>query len=388
MTTDFSFIRLTKNDFALAKRADDPNIATLLYQGFIVQKPNETFLQISASDTDIAFVGGIQVDLIDCNGLIIRNIDANFYYEGFVDANGISQIAFEFGNIGVDYWTKPLYLKITDLVNDNVYYSNGFLVTNYRGELTTRFDYTNQTKIHNISYDLAPYTQSVRLFGCYDNTPVNKREVRQYVTSQGKQTNYRNITTFLRQYYIDKLDYFVNDRLEVLFSHGVIYCNGQRVTVSEYSIEERKGTTNWFNGEFIINPQGELFTFEYQLYEALEVVDRLPEHLGAYTLTSLPDISLTFNKNITLVDGFVIKLYKGGVLQTITPTVYTVTDNLLEVTPTYTFTNGSYSIIIEPNLIYNEADYWQGFGATEWTFDIIDGEFEATEFDNDEFLTN
>jgi len=59
MTTDFSFIRLTKNDFALAKRADDPNIATLLYEGFIVQQPNETFLQISASDSDIAFVGGI-----------------------------------------------------------------------------------------------------------------------------------------------------------------------------------------------------------------------------------------------------------------------------------------------------------------------------------------
>jgi len=187
MTTDFSFIRLTKNDFALAKKADDPNIATLLYGGFIVQKPSETFLQISASNTDIAFAGGIQVDLIDCNGLVIRNIDANFFYEVFVDASGISQIAFEFGNIGVDYWTKQLYLKITDLVNNNVYFSNGFLITNYKSELTTRFDYFNQTKIYNISYDLAPYKQSVRFMNCYDHTPVNTREVKQYTNSNGTQ---------------------------------------------------------------------------------------------------------------------------------------------------------------------------------------------------------
>jgi len=102
----------------------------------------------------------------------------------------------------------------------------------------------------------------------------------------------------------------------------------------------------------------------------------------------LPSIQLTFNRNITLVDGFVIKLYKGGVLQSITPTVYTPTLNVLDIAPTYTFTNGSYAIVIEPNQIYNGADYWQGFGAGQWTFDVIDGEFEATEFDNDEFLIN
>jgi len=385
--TDFSFIRLTKNDFALAKQADNPNIATLLYNGFIVMQPNETFLQISASDTHIAFVGGIQVDLIDCNGLVIQNIDSNFYYEGFVDANGISQIAFEFGNIGVDYWTKPLYLKITDLVNDNIYFSNGFLVTNYQSDLTTRFDYTNATKIYGISYDLAPYTQSVRLSGCYDYTPTNKRDVKQYVTSQGKQVNYRSITTFLRQYKIDSLDYFVNDRLEVLFSHGAIYCNNQRVVVSDYSVDERKGLSNLLNGEFTINPQGQSFSFAYQLYEGLEVVSRLPLHLGTYTVASLPAIELTFNRNITLVDGFVIKLYKGGVLQTINPTTYTPTLNVLNITPTYIFTNGGYSIVIEPNLVYNGLDYWQGFGATEWTFDIIDGEYNNTQYNN-EYLLN
>ena len=61
-------------------------------------------------ETSIAFVGGISVDLIDGCGDEVVNIDSNFYY-GFVDSSGVNQIAFEFGYIGTDYWTKPLYLK-------------------------------------------------------------------------------------------------------------------------------------------------------------------------------------------------------------------------------------------------------------------------------------
>ena len=57
--TDYSFIRLTLNDFAKAKSSDNPAISTLNYQGFIVQKPSETFLQISNSSVNISFVGGI-----------------------------------------------------------------------------------------------------------------------------------------------------------------------------------------------------------------------------------------------------------------------------------------------------------------------------------------
>ena len=383
--TDFSFIRLS-TDFNTAKRGDNPKIASLCYNGIIVQQPNETFLQISNSSTNINFVGGIQVDLIDCNGLVVRNIDNQFYYEGFLDANGIYQIAFEFGNIGIDYWTKPLYLKITDLVNDNVFYSNSFLVTYYKTELTTKFKYTNPTKLHGISYDLAPYIQSVRFANCYDNKPVNKRDLKQYETSQGLQVNYRTITTFLRQYNLDFVDYFVNDRLEVLFSHSIVYANNERVVVSDYSVEDRLGLTNVMRGEFTINPQGQIIVDAYQLYEGLELVSLLPLNVGTYTVDSIPTtFELNFNKDITLSSGFTIKLYKDGVLQTITPTDYTVTDNVLEITPDYTFTNGSYSIVIEPNTITSGADAFNGFAFNDWVFTVASGEFDNTEFSN-EFL--
>jgi hypothetical protein len=385
--TDFSFIRLS-TDFNTAKNGDNPNIANLCYNGLIVQQPNETFLQISNSPTDINFVGGIQVDLIDCNGLVVQNIDGQFFYEGFIDSNGIYQIAFEFGNIGVDYWTKPLYLKITDLVNTNIWYSNNFLVTYYQSDLTTKFKYTNPTKIYGISYDLSPYIQSVRLANCYDFTPVNKREVKQYVTSQGLQVNHRTITTFLRQYKIDRVDYFNNDRLEILFSHGIIYANNQRVIISDYSVEERKGMANVMSGEFTINPQNQVIVDAYQLYEGLEVVSLIPLNGGTFTIASVPsDFELTFNKDITLPSGFVIKFNKDGVLQTITPTTYDVTDNILTITPTYTFANGSYSIVIEPNTITSGSENFIGYAFGEWVFTIADGEFDNTQFSN-EFLLN
>ena len=382
--TDFSFIRLS-TDFNTAKRGDNPNIASLCYNGLIVQQPNETFLQISNSSTNINFVGGIQVDLIDCNGLVVRNIDNQFYYDGFVDSNGIYQIVFEFGNIGVDYWTKPLYLKITDLVNGNVFYSNSFLVTYYKSDLTTKFKYTNPTKLHGISYDLAPYIQSVRFANCYDNKPVNKRDLKQYETSQGLQVNYRTITTFLRQYNLDFVDYFVNDRLEVLFSHGIVYANNQRVIVSDYSVEERKGMANVMRGEFTINPQGQIIVDAYQLYEGLELVSLLPLNGGTYTTSSVPNtFELNFNKDIAFSGS--IQLYKDGVLQS-TTFGYNVTDNVLEITTPYTFTNGVYSIVIVSNTITSGADAFNGFAYNEWVFTVADGDFDSTEFSN-EFLIN
>jgi len=332
-----SFIKLYKNDFTSAKLADDTPISKLRYGGFIVQKTDEYFLQTTDGTTPISFVGGITVDLIDCNGTVKQNIDSNFFYVGAVDSDGINQISFAFGYIGTDYYSLPLYLRITEEVNGNVWYSNGFLVTDYQTELSTRFDYYNPTKIYNISYDLLPYIQSVRLSQCYDQTPANKRDLKQYVNSNGFQTNYRTITTFLRKYVIENIDYLINDSLEVLFSHSQVYCNNERVVVSDFKADERKGDTNFMNAEFTINKQNQQLASSNQIYEYLDVVSKTPIHLGVYTVASLPDIQLTFNKNITLSAGFIIKLYKNGVIQTIVPTTYDTTDNVLDITPTYTF---------------------------------------------------
>ena len=109
MSRDFSFIRLV-NDFDIANRGDNPNVATICYQGLITMLPNETICQKTNSATDIVFVGDILVELIDNCGTTIQDITSNFYYYGYEDSKGIKQIDFEFGEIGIDYYTKPLHL--------------------------------------------------------------------------------------------------------------------------------------------------------------------------------------------------------------------------------------------------------------------------------------
>jgi hypothetical protein len=384
---NYGFIKLYKNDFQSAINADDTPVQKLRAGGFIVQKPNEYFQITTSGDTSISFAGGIQIDLIDCQGNVKLNIDNNFGYTTAIDSNGVSQISFAFGYIGIDFWTTQLHLRITDLVNANVWYSNGFLITYFRTDLSTRFDYFNPTKIYNISYDLLPYVQSIRFAECYDQTPANKRDLKQYVNLDGKQVNYRSITTFLRKYNIEAVDYSINDALEVLFSHGQVYCNSERVVISDYKVEDRKGDVNYLTGEFTINKQGQTLPLNYQIYPYLSVVSKTPAHLGVYTIATLPSIELLFNKNISISADFEIKLYKGGVLQSIAPTTYDITGNLLAITPSYSFTNGSYMIVIEPNLITAGAESFSGFGATEWTFTVADGEYDNTEYSN-EYLLN
>jgi hypothetical protein len=289
---DFSFIKLYKNDFASALNADSPAISTLKYKGFITQRPDETFLQITNTSDGIAFVGGITVELVDnCNRFVL-NIDDNFFYTTVTDSNGNRQMIFEFGYLGTDFWTKPLHLKITDNTNLNVWYSNSFLVTYYMTNISSRFDYYNPTKIFGISYDLAPFYQSIRIANCYDNNAVNTKELKQYVTSQGLKVNYRNIVSFLRSYLIESLDYFVNDRLEVLFSHAIVYLNNERVVVNDYKVDERKGDTNFMGGEFVINKQNEKFIYSNQIFPDLMLTSKSP--LGIYT-SQVPNVGVYGN---------------------------------------------------------------------------------------------
>jgi len=379
MNVDYSFIRLTKNDFEVAKKGENPNVATLIYDGFIMQLPNETFTQRSNNDEGIAFAGGISVDLIDKCGNLVQNIDSNFYYTSFVDENGVNQISFEFGMIGQNYFTMPLYLRITDQINGNKYYSNGFLITDYYKDLSTRFDYKNANDT---------IIKSVRIANCFHNTQVNKLDLKSYTTTKGFQTSYRQIPTYLQKYTLETLDFFANNRLVDLFSHSVIYVNSMRCSVSDYKTEDRKGETNVMSAEFTINPLNEVYNWSYQIYEGLEVVQFEPLNGGVYTLTNFNAIVLSsgyliFNKNISSVNGK-FKIYKENVFVAEYDLFFVgLIIGIDFMSIGYTFTNGNYSIVIQPNQILSGVESFQGFALNEWTFTIADGEFLNTDFDND-----
>lgn len=389
---DFSFIRLL-TDFEQAKRNENSPIVSLIYSGIIQQLPNETFTQITAISGGISLLGSLVAELTDSCGNVVKDLDGNFYYEAFTDQNGDNQIVFEFGMVGTDFYTLPLHLKLTDLGNETTYYSNPFLVTALDANKTTRFDYTDNGLLYGIDYQTAPYIQSVRLSCCYDHTPVNDTNFKQYVNTRGFQTNYRNSVTFLRKHLIEYLDNFVNDRLAVLFNHSIIFVNGERVSVSDFKAEERKGDTNYFSGEFTINKLGDIFLWDFQLFEPLEAVFFSTfQNGGLYTPDFASGFNFTevnFNRDISIAVGAKASLYKGAELIEEVPIegglsnqialLFSVFSNPLEI--------GEYRFVIPQNVIFSGSIFFKGFQNNDFTFTIAEGEYDATEYDNNDYLT-
>jgi len=389
MNRDFSFLKLYKNDFASAKRGDDTPIVKLPYKGFIAQRPNELFTQITNCETDISFVGGITVELVDQCENVKANITSNFYYIGFIDRFGVQQIQYTFGFIGIDFYSTPLFLRITDNTNGNKWYSYNFLVT--YPELSTRFDYYAPSEIYNISYDLVSFKeQSVRIVNCYDQTPVNEKQLTQYLKISGKQTNFRNITTYKRKYLIDNVDIFINDRLDAMFDSPFIYVDGQRVTVSDFQASERVEQSNFLPVEFTINPQGETLPFSYGLYQPFAPFARFVPNNSIFTLADfnsfVPTIGLylDFNKTPNILPTFEYELWENNVL-VLTSSAYSITGDRLyfDDLQTFTYSIADYSIVVKPNGVGNGIEFWQGYIINEWVFSLVSAQYASSDYNND-----
>jgi len=384
MNNDVSFIKLYKS-LSEAVASENPPVSEINYTGFVQQLPNETFLQISSSDESISFVDEFTADLVDgCNNLI-ANINYNFYAEFRVDSNGITQIAFEFGMIGTDYGSTVLHLRLTDSTNGNVWYSSPFLITNNNKKISTRFDYWSESKFNNISYDLFERKQSIRLSNCYDNTAVNKRDLKQYLQSNGMQVSYRSVTTYLRQFILNAIDYFVNDRLEVLFSHPIVYVNRERADVSDFKVDERKGDTNWFSGEFTINPKRQYLEPEYQIYEGLEIILYFP--LQNTVVSEQQNIEGTFNKPVTLGMGTIQVFKDGSLFETFTEAdILLVDDNFrFKINTAFYDVVGLYSIVISSGLFLNGIETVEVVNPN-WLFTIADGEYDDADYEGEDYL--
>lgn len=383
---DYSFIRLLP-DFEQAKRNENSLISSIIYSGLIQQLPNETFTQITSIEGGVSLLGSLIAELVDNCGNVVKDLDGLFYYDSFTDQNGDEQIKFEFGMIGDDFYSLPLHLKLTDLGNGSTLYSNPFLVSAMDSNKTSRFDYTNNGSIYNIDYATAQIIQSVRLSCCYEHTPVNKMEFKQYTTSNGFQINYRNSTTFLRKNMIEYVDNFVNDRLNVLFAHEIVFFNGERVTVSDFQVDERKGDSNYFTGNFTTNKQGDIFIWSFQVFEPLQVVSYTIENGGIYSNNNLPTpiTEMFFNKNISVANGKIAQIYQNNTLID-TATIDQGLDNSV-VMQFDSFNDpyavGQYRLLIGDDAIHSGIIYFEGYKNNEFTFTISDAEFDSDDFNSD-----
>jgi hypothetical protein len=387
-----SVIHFFKNDFALAIKDGDPNTVKIPKGAFIQQLPNETFIQKTSGQEGISFVAQIKVELICCCAQVKKDISDKFSYTGFVDAKGINQIDFEFGKVNDDFWTETLYLKITDLINGNVWYSNGFYVTEYNSHLSTLMTYTSEDDFENVYYSISPIYQNVRFQGVYYRTRPNETTRQQYTQTTGNIVNYKAIETKYKGYVVDKINNQTYESLDHVLRHPILYFDNKRVEAKEaLKSGDTIGDTNWFVSGFIVNPQQGIYTKKEFLLKGLEVVSRYVvqnAYISKSNLDLNPIIKLTFNKNISqnLVNGFSGYVLDGKDIKYFF--TFAITNNVASfdfnaVVNSFPFEFGTYSIIIFENCIYNELDFFKGYVYKDWIFSVVDTQYLKPSYNND-----
>ena len=342
------------------------------YNGFVQQLPNETFLQISNCESDIAFGGNLLIELIDiCQQVVkILEVGENFFLNEFTDINGIKQIAYEFGNIGEDYYQELLFLRLTHTVSDNYWVSSGFFITERLKRETTRFEYKNNGYFRGISYDNQPYFQTIRL-ACFKNDFDTKIDSETYTQISGAEITLRPIITPVDKYLFYTCDFFTYKRLVTLLNHDLIYIDAYKITNKPAPTKgDRIEDTNIFDARFEANPSDDFRAFQYQIYQPLAPITLDPINNSSMNSTT-GLFSIGFNKTISIGPGTTAKLYENGTLvSTITPTAAT---NILSLDfSSHAFINTTYSIVIDPNSIFHSLEYWAGFAFGDWQFAIAE----------------
>jgi len=380
---DLGFVRLYLNDFQSALKGDDSNDVRIAKYAYIQLLPCGVISQFSKCKDGVSFVGGIKVELIDSCQTVLQDVSNFFAYDTFIQ-DGLPQINWEFGKVGKDYYYKPLFLKITDLINEDVYYSSRFLMTNMDSELSTNFVYTENTRFRGIPYDLKPFYQQVRFYKCFYKDSANTSNLKEYTQTSGRIMNYRNITTFIKSFTFDKLDIAIDNRMNEMFAHSIVYANGERIKLQSYESEEIVGDTNWKSAIIKVNPQDEYFTLGVQVLDLFTLDLYIP--IGSYTVDLFPDyIGGVFNQNITLGVG-TLKIYDqfNTLITTFTQDDISIFDNNIFEIDNSSFVKDlkGYYILISDGLF--NGDGCSDFKITnpaDLTFTIGGGQYDSEDYD-------
>ena len=373
-------LQLYKNNFEKSQTSNDFAVSDVFKKVFIQQKPDETWFQTTYLKENIAFGGNLIAELVDCWNTKILDITDKFYYNEFTDEFGIKQINYEFGKINIDYYTKKLQLKLIHTQSDNLWYSNAFYISNYKIQLTERFDYKNTIK---------SYFKSIRYL-IYKNDFEIKSEVKTYTQTNGQIISLKATDSEivkLKMNYCDNLNY---SSLTKILKHDLCYLSG--IGISDKPMPkkgERIDKTNYFLLDLEVNLTENYINFVNQLFEDWTITPIAPT--GNYTLNQIiPNLSASFNKTTNLGIGN-IKIYNSSniLVQSFNQSEMTLINNILTVNTAVLIglPIDNYYINVDAGLFVNETQTLGINNKTDWIFSIINGDFDNNDFDNNEFLT-
>ena len=395
MIRDNSFLRL-KNNFEDAKNLEESKAITHEYVGQVHLIPNETYLQISSSQTSIIFNGNYEVYLVDLCGNELIDVTDYMFIEEFTDTNGIKQIVWEFVN-QFEYYGQGLMLRFKNTVNNDTWWTNPFISTELDKEVTTRFDYKSAYDYEGVDYSRANYYQSIRL-NTYFKQFINESERSEYHQITTNVTvNTRNIKKFKEKYIIPYADDFMNLRLEFLLTNTEVYTDNVR-TYSSAPIEfiELEADANYGEGEMVLNKDyTNTFTFDYQIFDGLQAIQYLPTGLFV-TGTQFQTFKVFFNVPIELNTGSVSVYTSTNVFVAEIPTgigLISVTDNILNIDVQGSAIqfppDDSYYVVATQGLVSGLGIEWDGISdSTTWTFTVAPPDYDPADYDSNDYFTN
>lgn len=371
-------IQFYKNSLQDAIITDNFAISKIVHETFVQMLPTETFFDVTDLSENIAFGGNLVAELVDKCDKVVLDITSLFYFVEFTDQKGIKQIAFEFGKIGIDFYTKQLHLKLIHTQSDSVWYSNGFTVTDYNSELTEYFEYKNATE---------DYFRTTRL-KINKNDLDTKTDVKQYTQTNGNVISLQPTLTEIVKLSMELCDNFVYNRLRYLLNYDLVYLNGFRISDKpQIKKGERVGGSNIFVLDFEVNLTKNYKPFAYQLFEPLKLVTKTP--IGIYGIDSFISngISGTFNKNISIVNGS-INIFKVGFgLIASYDFISNIGSNGFLTDDLPTLTIGKYYIQFPAGLFISGTETIEITNKTDWAFEIKDGEYNSNDYDSNDYLT-
>lgn len=391
---DYSFLKLYTSIEASLDFGDYKN-TQLGYAKSIQLSPNEVYAQMTNVDGGISFDSNYDIHIVDSCNNELKDISNNVFTEEFYDINGVAQVKIEIVNIGEDFGGRAVHIRFKNTAGDDSWFTRPIKITDFRLNDTIRLDYTNTLSLEGLTYEKSSLVQSIRI-ACEYSKPINNSEAGQYYKISDKNTiSTRFLSKLASEYRCNTIDIFTYERLQKVFEHDTIYLDGVRVTDNPIvQPSDRIGYTNETKCTFVAyRDKNDTFAYDFQVFEGVNYVSFTP--YGYYvTGTTFTEYTINFSENIELGTGTVL-LYNDAntLIETFTESDMSVLGNTLTIDVTgssgASLSDDVYYLHVSSGLVTfigvsNEAIN----DSTTWTFTLSGADYDATDYDSDDYFAN
>jgi hypothetical protein len=387
---DYSFLKLY-NSIESALNDNEFKDTSISYYTHIQLSPKESYCQMTNYDGGISLSSNFECFVVDNCDNTLADITDNVFIEEFVDELGNTQCKIELINLNVDFYGKAVYIKITSLVSDVVYYTRPIKITDKNIEKTYRLDYRNNGNLLGLSYVNADIYQSIRLQMMFTGYSNNSEVGDYYQISNGNTISTRPLRKIGKSFSIENIDTFTFVRLQELLFHDTIYLDGVRITDNPIlESDSRLGQTNIFRSTFsCFCDESDTYEYDYQVWDGLVLSNFIP--VGNYVNgTTFTTFSFDSNTPITLNTGNVIvrKATDGSLVANYDESVMSINNQTVEITTNISLPTGTYYVNISEGLVSaigidNDAIT----DSDTWAFSLINSDYSSTDYNNTDYFT-